>query len=413
MTPLFELRVALRYLRSSRHQGFRLSLNTVISVAGVTVGVAALMATLGVMTGFQHKLRSKILGVNSHIVLTNGGAGPIADPGRIEKEISSDPGILATSPFIVGQAMISANKIVAGTVLRGVDPGRERNVTRIARYMVEGHLASLSLSPEKGSFPGIILGADLADRLNVDLGDPVDLISPTGTPSAFGMIPKIRHFRVVGVFKSGLYEYDNTLALLEIGQAARFLGLPPGSATGIEVRVHDIFMATKMAHRIGERLGFPFWARSWLEMNKNLFSALMLEKMVMFIILVLIVLVASFNIVSTLSMIVIDKAKEIAILKTMGATHPQIMRIFILDGLLIGTAGTMLGIPLGYLITTLLEHYYTLPNDVYFVSHIPVIVRARDVLSVSLSAIGISFLATIYPSRQAARLEPVDALRYE
>ncbi len=412
MTFLFEFRVALRYLRSSHHQGFRLSLNTVISIAGVTVGVAALMATLGVMTGFQHKLRSKILGVNSHIVLTDGRAIPIPDPEHIEKEIAAEPGIKAMAPFIVGQAMISANKIVSGAVLRGIDPARERNVSRISQYMVEGNLSDLEHT-EKGAYPGIIIGSDLADRLNVDTGDSVDLISPTGTPSAFGMIPKIRHFKVAGVFKSGLYEYDNTLALLEINQAARFLGISAGSVSGIEIRVHDIFSATNMAHRIGSRLGFPYWARSWLEMNKNLFSALMLEKMVMFIILILIILVASFNIVSTLSMIVIDKAKEIAILKTMGATHRQIMHIFILDGILIGFAGTILGIPLGYLITYLLEHYYTLPNDVYFVSHIPVIIRARDVLSVAISAVGISFLATIYPSRQAARLEPVDALRYE
>ncbi|MGC8500812.1 MAG: lipoprotein-releasing ABC transporter permease subunit [Leptospirillia bacterium] len=415
MTPFFELKVALRYLRSSRSEKMRLSLNTVISVAGVTVGVAALMATLGVMTGFQHKLRSKILGVNSHIVLTDGRGAPILDPGQIEKSVVSLPGVVALSPFIVGQAMISADKTVSGTVIRGVDPQRETQVTRIDRYMVEGHLSSLMKDTKeaKNRRPGVILGADLADRLGVDLGDKVDLISPTGTPSAFGMIPKIRHFQVAGIFKSGLYEYDNTLALLEIGQAARFLGLPAGSATGLEIRVHDIFAASGMAHMIGKHLGFPYWARSWLEMNKNLFSALMLEKLVMFIILVLIVLVASFNIVSTLSMIVIDKGKEIAILKTMGSSNRQIMAIFILDGLLIGGTGTLLGVPLGYFITFLLEHYYTLPNDVYFVSHIPVIIRMRDLLSVSLSAIGISFLATIYPSRQAARLNPVDALRYE
>lgn len=412
MMHFFELKVALRYLRSAKHQKFRLSLNTVISVSGVTVGVAALMATLGVMTGFQHKLRSKILGVNSHIVLTDGRSTPISHPEQIIQKVSADPDVVAIAPFIFGQAMVSANKTVSGTVLRGIDPGKEREVTRISQYMVEGHLSSLHGTKDTDP-PGIILGSDLADRLNVDLGDSVDLISPNGTPSAFGMIPKIRHFKVVGVFKSGLYEYDNTLALVDIVQAAKFLGMPEGTVTGLEIRVHDIFMATKMAHRISHSLGFPYWARSWLEMNKNLFSALMLEKLVMYVILVLIVLVASFNIVSTLSMIVIDKAKEIAILKTMGATHRQIMLVFILDGLLIGLTGTAIGIPLGYFITYLLEHYYTLPNDVYFVSHIPVIIRAEDVFTVAFSAVGISFLATIYPSRQAARLEPVDALRYE
>lgn len=387
-------------------------MQTVISISGVTVGVAALMATLAVMTGFQHKLRSKILGINSHIVLTDGRGIPISNPGILMSRIRSTPGIVHVAPFVLGQAMLSADKIVSGAVLRGIDPGEEKAVTSLDRYMIRGTLSSL-VPAKPPTRPGIVLGKDLADRLNLDVGDSVDVISPNGTPSAFGMIPKIRHFTVVGVFKSGLYEYDNTLALLSLPDAARFLGMPAGSVTGLEIRVTHIMQASAIARSLSDLLGYPYWPRSWLQMNKNLFSALFLEKTVMFIILVLIVLVASFNIVSTLTMIVMDKGKEIAILKTMGASQTQIRRIFMIDGLMIGTVGTVLGLPIGYLICFMLEHFYRLPNDVYFVSHIPVIIRASDILAVSFSAIGISFLATLYPSTQAARLDPIQALRYE
>lgn len=411
MTGRFEWKVALRYLRSNRRSK-TLSMQTVISISGVTVGVAALMATLAVMTGFQHKLRSKILGINSHIVLTDGRGVPISNPGLLMSRIRGTPGIVHVAPFVLGQAMLSADKIVSGAVLRGIDPGEEKAVTSLDRYMISGTLSALVPSTPP-SRPGIVLGKDLADRLNLDVGDSVDVISPNGTPSAFGMIPKIRHFTVVGVFKSGLYEYDNTLALLSLPDAARFLGMPAGSVSGLEIRVTHIMQASAIARSLSDRLGYPYWPRSWLQMNKNLFSALFLEKTVMFIILVLIVLVASFNIVSTLTMIVMDKGKEIAILKTMGASQTQIRRIFMIDGLMIGTVGTALGLPIGYLICFMLEHFYRLPNDVYFVSHIPVIIRTSDILAVSFSAIGISFLATLYPSTQAARLDPIQALRYE
>ena len=407
----FEWKVAIRYLRSNRRSR-TLSLQTIISVSGVTVGVAALMATLAVMTGFQHKLRSKILGVNSHIVLTDGRGAPMEHPEEIEKEVRKIPGVLHVAPFILGQAMLSEGKTVSGAVLRGISPSDENKVTRFERYMVRGRLSDLD-RPANAHRPGIVLGEDLADRLNVDIGDTVDVISPNGTMSAFGMVPKIRHFAVVGIFRSGLYEYDNTLALLSLPESARFLGLPQGSVSGLEIQVSHIMQASHISREIATRLGYPYWPRSWLQMNRNLFSALFLEKTVMFIILVLIVLVASFNIVSTLTMIVMDKGKEIAILKTMGATEGQIRKIFMIDGLLIGLVGTAAGLPIGYLITFLLEHFYRLPNDVYFVSHIPVIIRLSDILMVSLSAIGISFVATLYPSSRAARLDPIQSLRYE
>ena len=411
MPGWFEWKIAVRYLRANRRSR-ALSLQTIISISGVTVGVAALMATLAVMTGFQHKLRSKILGINSHIVLTDGRGVPLSHPEEIVAIVRKFPGVVHVAPFVMGQAMLSADRVVSGTVLRGISPDQEEKVTRLQRYMVRGRLHDL-VRPAGAKRPGIILGEDLADHLNIDVGDPVDIISPNGTPSAFGMIPKIRHFVVVGIFKSGLYEYDNTLALLSLDESARFLGIPAGSVSGLEIQVSHIMQASRIARELSSRLGYPYWPRSWLQMNKNLFSALFLEKTVMFIILVLIVLVASFNIVSTLTMIVMDKGKEIAILKTMGATEGQIRKIFMIDGVLIGLVGTLLGLPIGYLICFMLEHFYRLPNDVYFVSHIPVIIRTGDILSVSLSAIGISFLATLYPSSQAAKLDPIQALRYE
>ncbi|MHB1756739.1 MAG: ABC transporter permease [Leptospirillum sp.] len=341
----FEWTVALRYLKSQRKQS-GLSFQTFISISGVTVGVAALMATLAVMTGFQHKLRSKILGINSHIILTDGRGVPMAHPERIQEQISQTKGVVAVSPFILGQAMLSSDGTVSGTVIRGIDPAGEKKVTSLARYMISGHLRDLLTTNGKAKLPGIILGKDLADHLNLTPGDPVDVISPTGTPSAFGMIPKIRHFILVGIFKSGLYEYDNTLALLSIDEARGFLAIPPGDVTGLEIRVNKIMNASPIAKTLSKTLGFPYWPRSWLQMNKNLFSALLLEKTVMFIILVLIVLVASFNIVSTLTMTVMDKGKEIAIMKAMGATQRQIMHIFMIDGLMIGGVGTLIGLPL-------------------------------------------------------------------
>lgn len=414
----YELYIAIRYLKAKRRQR-TISLNTAISIGGVTLGVAALIATLAVMTGFKEDLRDKILGTNSHLVVTDRiGEGLENYPELIDR-IMSVPHVIAATPFIYNQVLLSSAGGVHGVVLRGIDPTSEGKVTHLEKNLVEGRLHDLTppaeqASDTQGQNPsGIILGQELANRLVASVGDTVNVVSLSGTtPGPLGIIPKIRTFRIVGIFKAGMYEYDSNLAYIHLQAAQDFFNLG-NTVTGVEVRVDDIFLAGQVAERIEAELGISYRARDWMEMNRNLFSALKLEKIMMFVILVLIILVASFNIVGTLTMIVIEKSREIAILKTMGAKNPAIMRIFMIDGLIIGAVGVLIGIPLGYTFCWGIENFYTLPADVYYISHIPVRIRSMDIFSVSLAAIGISLLATLYPSWQAGKLRPAEALRYE
>ncbi|MBI3610532.1 MAG: lipoprotein-releasing ABC transporter permease subunit [Nitrospirae bacterium] len=412
----YELFIGLRYLKAKRRHR-SISLNTIISIGGVTLGVAALIATLAVMTGFKEDLRDKILGTNSHIVISDRTHDTMKDYRTVLERVQKVPHVVAVTPFIYNQVLLTSEGSVHGVVLRGIDPALEGTVTDIRKNLVQGSLddlrpsstAAAETTPPK---PGIIVGKELAGRLGTFLGDTINVISPTGTPGPLGIIPKIRKFEVVGIFDSGMYEYDSTLAYISIGTAQDFFNLGD-VVTGVEVKVDDIFAADRISRAIELELGFPYWARDWMKLNKNLFSALQLEKMMMFIILILIILVASFNIVGTLTMIVVEKSREIAILKAMGATRREVMRIFMVDGLVIGGVGTAIGIPLGYLVCYLLQSFYTLPSDIYYISHLPVKIRSLDVLVVSLSAVTISFVATLYPSYQAARLNPSEALRYE
>ncbi|MFO0707963.1 MAG: lipoprotein-releasing ABC transporter permease subunit [Nitrospira sp.] len=423
-TP-YEIFVGLRYLRAKRRNR-TISLNTFVSIAGITLGVAALIGTVGIMTGFKEDIQAKILGTTAHIIVQDRMKDGMADYDPTTKKIEEVPDVVAATPFVLKQVLLTTPNGVQGIVIRGIDPQREGNVTELAKNLGTGELSDLSKPvkikqppaddptgpPVETEKPGIILGKELAMRLGAFVGDTVNVVSPVGPISAMGMVPKIRTFAVVGLFHSGMYEYDSSLAYIDLAEAQKFFNMGE-TVSGIEVKVTDVFRANEIAHSIEGSLGFVYGARDWMQMNRNLFSALKLEKTMMFLLLVLITIVASFNIVSTLTMIVTEKQKEIAILKAMGATRKSIRRIFMLNGLIIGFSGTAIGIPLGYAFLWLIQTFWTFDPTVYYISKIPVHVQALDVLLVAGSAILISFAATVYPSLQAAKLEPVAALRYE
>jgi lipoprotein-releasing system permease protein len=422
----YEIFVGLRYLRAKRRNR-TISLNTFVSIAGITLGVAALIGTVGIMTGFKEDIQAKILGTTAHIIVQDRMKDGMTDYDSIATKVQQVPEVVAATPFVLKQVLLTTQTGVQGIVIRGIDPEREGNVTELAKNLAAGQLADLQKPvkikqsppdnptgpPVETEKPGIILGKELALRLGVFMGDTVNVVSPPAGPiGAMGMVPKIRTFAVVGIFQSGMYEYDSSLAYIDLAEAQKFFNIG-ATATGVEIKVTDVFRASDIARSVEQSLGFAYGARDWMQMNRNLFSALKLEKTMMFLLLVLITIVASFNIISTLTMIVTEKQKEIAILKAMGATSTSIRRIFMLNGLIIGLTGTTIGIPLGYAFLWLIQTFWTFDPTVYYISRIPVHVLASDVLLVAGSAILISFAATVFPSRQAAKLEPVAALRYE
>ena len=427
MSLPYEIFVGLRYLRAKRRQR-TISLNTFISIAGITLGVAALIGTLGIMTGFKEDLQSKILGTTAHIIVQERGIPNLKNYTALLKKVEKVPHTLAAAPFIYKQVLLSSKSGVQGIILRGIHPEKESQVTELSSNLKYGQLPDLEQPPvtfgsQKSDSPpdshnntkpkpGIFLGKELAARLGLFLGDPVNVVSPVGPINALSMTPKIRPFVVVGIFESGMYEYDSSLAYISLKQAQEFFNLGD-TVTGIQVKVDDVFQAQSIAQDIEKSLGPSMTARDWMHLNRNLFSALKLEKTMMFLLLVLITLVASFNIVGTLTMIVNEKQREIAILKAMGSTPKSIMQIFMLNGLVIGLTGTAIGIPLGYTFLWLIQNYWTFDASVYYISRIPVHVLGLDVALVAISAIIISFAATLYPSWQAAKLNPVNALRYE
>ncbi len=405
----YQIFIALRYLKSKkRYKG--VSVNTAISIGGVAVGVMALLVVLAVMTGFQQDLQRKILGANSHIIVRS-YRGSISDYDVIAGKLRSEKDVVSFAPFVLGQVMVSSGRRAHGVFLKGIDPERESKTTEILSHIKDGNMNGLN---EEDGAPAIILGKELAANIGVFVGDNLNVISPIGEIGPMGMLPKVRQFRVVAIFEIGMFEYDSNLVLTSMKTAQDFFGLKK-DISGVEIRLDDIYKAPEVRKRLQEDLGLPFQVMDWMQMNKNLFSALKLEKFAMFIILVLIVLVASFNIISNLIMNVIEKSREIAILKAIGATNSGIMTIFMLQGLLIGLIGTAIGVTGGYLLGYILNTYeiIKLPADVYYLSHLPVKMELFDFIVVSLSAIVISFIATLYPSWQAARLNPVEPLRYE
>jgi lipoprotein-releasing system permease protein len=382
------------------------------------LGVMALIIVLSVMSGFERELRDKILGTNAHVVLLRFGEKGVTDVDKILPRIAEIPHVIGAAPFTLHQAMLTSRHGVMGAVVRGIDPKQEGTVTDLAQNMKAGTLDSLLHRPE-----GIILGKSLAAGLGVGVGDPVNVVSPVGggvTP--LGMVPRVKQFTVVGLFEAGMYEYDAGLAYIPIPAAQAFFRMGR-AVTGLEIKIDNIYKASQVSRQVQDKLGFPFYARTWMEMNKNLFSALKLEKTVMFVILVMIVLVAAFGIISTLTMVVMEKTREIAILKSMGATAGSIMKIFMVEGIVIGTAGTLLGLLGGLIVTTNLDPIVkfierifginAFPANVYFLDKLPHQINAPDVVAVTIISLVISFLATLYPSWRASRLNPVEALRYE
>ena len=405
----YQLFIALRYLKSKkRNKG--ISFNTAISIGGVALGVMALLVVLSVMSGFHEDLQKKILGANAHAVVLSYKGG-IEDYSAIEKKLKADPRIISASPFVLGQVMVSSGKKAHGVFMRGINPSLELKTTDILRHLKYGKIEDLNV---KDGLPWIIIGNELASILGLMTGDPINLISPVGEMGPLGMLPKVKQYRLAGIFEMGMFEYDTNLVLTDMKSAGEFFGYG-NAVTGIELKLDDIYKASAVRESINKKLGFPYYARDWMQMNRNLFSALKLEKFAMFVILILIVLVASFNIVSTLMMNVMEKQKEIAILKAMGATSRSIMAIFIFQGLFIGLIGTIIGVSGGYLLGLVLNNYelIKLPADVYYLSKLPVKMKLIDFIVVSVSAITISFLSTLYPSYHAARMEPVESLRYE
>lgn len=406
----FELFVSLRYLKAKRKQGF-ISIITGISILGIMIGVMALIVVLAVMNGFREDLMKKILGVNSHLLIMSYKGGIEDTDGIVQKTLNVD-GVVSATPFIYSQIMIKSYGNISGAILRGIDPVTAGSVIDIESMLRSGSLGVLT--DTRAETKGVILGSELSKQIGAVPGDIVTLVSPMGKLTPLGRVANEGTFEVRALFESGMYEYDSAMVYISLANAQEFLSLGD-EVTGIEVKVEDIQKSDKIGEAIQGTLRYPYYTKDWKMMNKSLFSALKLEKVTMFIILTMIVLVGALNIISSLVMMVMEKTRDIAILRTMGASAKNIMSIFIFQGLFVGLVGTVLGLISGSFLCHILARYkfIKLPPDVYYISTLPVRMEWLDIVSIILAAIIISFLATIYPSWQAAKVNPVEALRYE
>lgn len=408
---IFEWFIGLRYLRAKHRHGF-ISLISLISVGGITVGVIALIVVLAVFSGFTDGLRDQILGVNSHIIVQRLG-GSIKEYELTRDRLLTVNGVVGATPYLYAQTLLSSASGGNGVVLRGIDPATAKNVIKLPSQMISGSVDDLTREQDASGIPNIILGKNLANDLRVRVDDKVKLISPSGPLTPMGVIPKIKTCRISGIFETGMYEYDAGLTYMSIAEVQRFLGTED-IAHGIEVAVDkaELNNADKIAVRITEKLGMGFIAKDWMKMNHNLYAAFKLEKIGMFIAVALIILVAALNIISALVMVVMEKSKDIAILKSMGATSQAIMRIFFLQGMVIAFAGTTLGVIGGLGICELLSRYkfIELPSNVYPMTTLPIKVLPLDVTIIAVSSIVITLLATLYPSWKASAVQPAEVL---
>ncbi len=410
-----ELFIGLRYTRAKRRSGF-VSFIALISMLGIALGVAALIVVLSVMNGFGKELRERTLGMTAHATIT-GHDGMLSEWQAVRSKVIRNHRVVDTAPYTQNEAMLTNGSRVSGSLINGILPEEELGVSQVADKMVSGRLQDL----KPGSFD-IILGRELANALGVYEGDKVTVITPQANVTPVGVLPRLRRFTVVGIFEAGMHQFDRSLALIHLEDAQKLFSMGE-RITGLRLKLDDMFQARIITHELDREIGEDYWVRDWTRMHTNLFKALQTEKVVMFIILLLIVAVAAFNIISTLVMTVTDKQSDIAILRTIGMTPGSLMVIFIIQGMVIGLVGTILGIALGVPIAlnvndivNVVEQLFNtkfLPADVYYITEIKSDLRAVEVLTYAGSAFALSVLATIYPAWSASKIQPADALRYE
>lgn len=414
----YEFFVGLRYLRSRRSEKF-ISLITLISVIGVMIAVMTLNVVIAVFTGFEGLVRDQLLGFNAHALVTRPG-GYLTGYENLVQEVEKVEDVIAAAPTLYGQVILTSRNRVSGVLVRGINAKDTQEVVDLQKFMRQGQLSDLertmkvSVDGRMLNLPGLIIGESLAGQLGLLAGDSVQVVSPVGSPTAVGIIPRIRRFGVVGLYNSGRRDYDSTLVFMNLRDAQQFFDLGD-VATNIQIKVTDVDGAGRVAARIQERLGFPYMVEDWSQLFPKLFSALRLEKTVYFLVLLLMVLIAAFNIVSTLIMVVMEKRRDIAVLRSMGASERSVRLIFLIKGWIIGAVGTSLGVLFGLVVSLLIQRYQfiEIPKEVFGTSTVPVTISAIYFIVVALVSFLICVVASIYPARQAAKLDPVEVIRYE